>query len=301
MATAELKANVDTLLLIENERVLGIVGEDTSMLDAFTVVNEVLAGTVRAVVDIMTVPGLINLDFADVRAIMQDGGMATAGIGAAVGPERAVAAAQAAVGNPLLNHDLAGAGAILLNVAGASGMTMREVKRAAEVIRAAADPDAMIIFGTIFDDHLDDELRVTVIATRLRDDFAYVSRVTSDTSSIAETDEPTPAVAAVAAVPAAAVAIAAVELEEEPEEEAPRWAAIPIVADEDEPVPVVASGATAVAELDTVPEPFAPWAASQAYAARVQEAPAEDRPRRPQESAAPAAESWVAARSREDA
>ena len=179
-AEAELKANVDTLLLIENERVLSIVGEDTSMLDAFTAVNEVLAGTVRAVVDIMTVPGLINLDFADVRAIMQDGGMATAGIGAAVGPERAVEAAHAAVANPLLNHDLAGAGAILLNVAGASGMTMREVTRAAEVIRSAADPEAMIIFGTIFDDHLDDELRVTVIATRLRDEFAYVSRVASD-------------------------------------------------------------------------------------------------------------------------
>ena len=179
-AEAELKANVDTLLLIENERVLSVVGEDTSMLDAFTFVNEVLAGTVRAVVDIMTVPGLINLDFADVRAIMQDGGMATAGIGAAVGPERAVAAAHAAVANPLLNHDLAGAGAILLNVAGASGMTMREVTRAAEVIRSAADPEAMIIFGTIFDDHLDDELRVTVIATRLRDEFAYVSRVASD-------------------------------------------------------------------------------------------------------------------------
>ena len=192
-AWVELKANVDTLLVIENERVVDLVGEETSMLEAFTVVNEVLAGTVRAIVDIMTVPGLINLDFADVRAIMQDGGMATAGIGSAVGPDRAVAAAQAAVTNPLLNHDLAGAGAILLNVAGASGMTMREVKRAAEVVRSAADPDAMIIFGTIFDDHLDDELRVTVIATRLRDDFAYVHRVAADTSSIAEAEEPAPA------------------------------------------------------------------------------------------------------------
>ena len=211
-AWVELRANVDTLLVIENERVVDLVGEETSMLEAFTVVNEVLAGTVRAIVDIMTVPGLINLDFADVRAIMQDGGMATAGIGAAVGPDRAVAAAQAAVTNPLLNHDLAGAGAILLNVAGASGMTMREVQRAAEVVRSAADPDAMIIFGTIFDDHLDDELRVTVIATRLRDDFAYVHRVASDTSSVAETEEPAPAVAAVADAAAVAAAL-------EPEDE----------------------------------------------------------------------------------
>ena len=249
-AEAELRANVDTLLLIENERVLSIVGEDTSMLDAFTAVNEVLAGIVRAVVDIMTVPGLINLDFADVRAIMQDGGTATAGIGSAVGPERALVAANAAVANPLLNHDLAGAGAILLNVAGASGMTMREVTRAAEVIRTAADPEAMIIFGTIFDDHLEDELRVTVIATRLRDEFAYVSRVASQTRSIAETEEPAPA-AAVPAIVAAAASVQpeAVQLEEEDdEEEAPRWAAIPIVTSEDAPVPVVASGAAAAGE-----------------------------------------------------
>ena len=289
-AEAELKANVDTLLLIENERVISVVGEDTSMLDAFTFVNEVLAGTVRAVVDIMTVPGLINLDFADVRAIMQDGGMATAGIGAAVGPERAVTAAHAAVANPLLNHDLAGAGAILLNVAGASGMTMREVTRAAEVIRSAADPEAMIIFGTIFDDHLDDELRVTVIATRLRDEFAFVSRVASDTRSIAGPEEPAPA-AAVPAILAAAAAVQpeavqpeAVQLEEEDEEE-PRWAAIPIVTSDNEPVAVVASGATAAAEY--APEPFAPWAASQAYTTYVEPAPAE-------ESAAPAEQSRVA-------
>ena len=279
-AWVELNGNVDTLLVIENERVVDLVGEETSMLEAFTVVNEVLAGTVRAIVDIMTVPGLINLDFADVRAIMQDGGMATAGIGSAVGPDRAVAAAKAAVTNPLLDHDLAGAGAILLNVAGASGMTMSEVKRAAEVVHSAADPEAMIIFGTIFDDHLDDELRVTVIATRLRDDFAYVHRVAADTSAIAEAEQPAPAPAAVAA--AAAVA-ASLEPEEEPEEEAPRWAAIPIVTSEDEPVPVAASGATAVAELNEAPEPFAPWAASQAYAARVEEAPTE-----PWAAAAPA-------------
>ena len=277
-AEAELRANVDTLLLIENERVLSIVGEDTSMLDAFTAVNEVLAGIVRAVVDIMTVPGLINLDFADVRAIMQDGGTATAGIGSAVGPERALVAAKAAVANPLLNHDLAGAGAILLNVAGASGMTMREVTRAAEVIRTAADPEAMIIFGTIFDDHLEDELRVTVIATRLRDEFAYVSRVASQTRSIAETEEPAPA-AAVPAIVAAAASVQpeAIQLEEEDdEEEAPRWAAIPIVTSEDAPVPVVASGGTAAGNLEYAPEPFAPWAASQAYTTYVDAAPAEE-------------------------
>jgi cell division protein FtsZ len=168
-ATADLHANVDTLLLIENDRVLDLVADETSMLDAFKVVNEVLGQTVRAIVDIMTVPGLINLDFADVRAVMRDGGTALTGIGWASGSDRAVEAARKAVGNPLLDHDIAGAGAILLNVAGASGMTMREVTRAAEEVRASADPEATIIFGAIFDDRLRDDLRVTVIATRFRD------------------------------------------------------------------------------------------------------------------------------------
>jgi cell division protein FtsZ len=168
-AAEELRANVDTLLLIENDRVLDLVAEDTSMLDAFKVVNEVLGQTVRAVVDIMTVPGLINLDFADVRTVMRDGGTALTGIGWAHGADRAVEAARAAVGNPLLDHDIRGARAILLNVAAASGMTMHEVTRAAEEVRSAADPDAVIIFGAIFDDRLRDDLRVTVIATRFAD------------------------------------------------------------------------------------------------------------------------------------
>ena len=168
-AEAELKANVDTLLLIQNEKVMGLIGDDTSMLEAFRVVNEVLARTVRAIVDVMTVPGLINLDFADVRSVMRNGGTATTGIGWASGPDRAVDAARAAVNNPLLDHDISGAGAILLNVAGASNMSMREVTRAADEIRNVADPEASIIFGTIFDDHLGDELRVTVIATRFND------------------------------------------------------------------------------------------------------------------------------------
>jgi cell division protein FtsZ len=168
-AAVDLHAAVDTLLLIENDRVTNVIADDTSMLDAFRVVNEVLGQTVRAVVDIMTVPGLINLDFADVRTIMRGGGLALTGIGWAHGSDRAIEAARQAVGNPLLDHDLRGAGAILLNVAGASGMTMREVTQAAEEIRAAADPDATIIFGAIFDDRLRDDLRVTVIATRFAD------------------------------------------------------------------------------------------------------------------------------------
>jgi cell division protein FtsZ len=168
-AAEELRGAVDTLLLIENDRVTELIADDTPMVDAFKVVNEVLGHTVRAIVDIMTVPGLINLDFADVRTVMRDGGTALTGIGWAHGDDRAVEAARAAIGNPLLDHDIRGARAILLNVAGASGMTMREVSRAAEEVRAAADPDAVIIFGAIFDDRLRDDLRVTVIATRFAD------------------------------------------------------------------------------------------------------------------------------------
>ena len=219
--------------------------------------------------------------------------MATAGIGSAVGPDRAVVAAKAAVTNPLLNHDLAGAGAILLNVAGASGMTMREVKRAAEVVRSAADPDAMIIFGTIFDDHLDDELRVTVIATRLRDDFAYVHRVASDTSSIAETEEPAPAVAAVAAAAAAAAAVEP-RSPSRPKKRSP--AGRPSRSSRPRMRPSRSSRPTTspfpswhpgqcCGGAGCGPEPFAPRVASQAYAARVEEAPAE-------ESVAPAEQSW---------
>src|SRR5262245_13992791 len=205
IAEAELQGTVDTLLLVENDRVLDMVGEDTSMLEAFTVVNEVLARTVRAIVDVMTVPGLINLDFADVRSVMKNGGAATTGIGWASGPDRAVEAARGAVTNPLLQHDISGAGAILLNVAGASTMTMREVTKAADEIRTAADDEATIIFGTIFDDRLGDELRVTVIATKFRE------READAVSAAATETVAPPAMPAVAEVLAAEEAKAAEE------------------------------------------------------------------------------------------
>ena len=241
-AEAELKANVDTLLLIENERVMDLVGEDTSMLEAFRVVNEVLARTVRAIVDVMTVPGLINLDFADVRTVMRDGGTATTGIGWASGPDRAVEAARAAVNNPLLDHDISGAGSILLNVAGASTMSMREVTRAADEIRAVADPEASIIFGTIFDDHLGDELRVTVIATRFSD------------RTVARAAVAAPVVAEAVAAPVVAKAVAAPEI-------APEAAPVaPPILEEQQPVQAAAFATVASWEEPTVepastPEP----------------------------------------------
>jgi cell division protein FtsZ len=165
-AVAELRPNVDTLLVIENERVTSLIAEDTPLVEAFGVVNDVLGQTIRAVVDIMSRTGLVNLDFADVRAIMHDGGPGMVGIGRASGADRAVRAAQGAIASPLLALDLHGARGILLHVAGSSRLTLHEVIRAAEVVREAADADANVIFGATFDDHLRDELRVTVIATR---------------------------------------------------------------------------------------------------------------------------------------
>ena len=173
-AVAELRPSVDTLLLIENERVNDLVADDTPLAEAFHYVNDVLGQTIRAVVDIMATPGLVNLDFADVRAIMQDGGPGLTGIGRAGGPDRAVDAARKAIASPLLALDLHGARGILLHVAGSRQLALREVVRAAEVVREAADPDANVIFGATFEDRLKDDVRVTVIATRFPEDASMV-------------------------------------------------------------------------------------------------------------------------------
>jgi cell division protein FtsZ len=169
-AVAELRPNVDTLLVIENERVNDFVAEDTPLAEAFGYVNDVLGQTISAVVDIMATPGLVNLDFADVRAIMRDGGPGLTGIGRASGPDRAVQAAHQAIASPLLALDLHGARGILLHVAGSRKLALREVVRAAEVVREAADPDANVIFGATSENRLKGDVRVTVIATRFPED-----------------------------------------------------------------------------------------------------------------------------------
>jgi cell division protein FtsZ len=172
-AVAEIRPNVDTLLVIENERVNDLITDDTPLVEAFSYVNDVLGQTIRAVVDIMATPGLVNLDFADVRTIMEDGGPGLTGIGRARGPDRAVEAARKAIESPLLGLDLHGARGILLHVAGSRQIALREVVRAAEVVREAADPDANVIFGATFDDRLKDDVRVTVIATRFPADEVH--------------------------------------------------------------------------------------------------------------------------------
>ena len=161
----ELKGQVDALITIPNDRLKDVVQKNTSILDAFRVVDDVLRQGVQGISDIITVPGLINQDFADVRAIMKDAGSALMGIGRASGENRAVDAARQAIASPLLELDINGAQGILWNITGSSNLSLFEVQEAAEAIKEGADPEANIIFGTSFNERLGDEVMVTVIAT----------------------------------------------------------------------------------------------------------------------------------------
>jgi len=164
-AAEELKGKVDTLITIPNDRLRDVVQKNTTVLDAFKVVDDVLRQGVQGISDIITMPGLINLDFADVRTIMKDAGSALMGIGRASGENRAVEAARQAIASPLLEVNITGAQGILWNITGSANLALNEVLEAAEEIRAAADPEANIIFGTTFNDRLGEEVMVTVIAT----------------------------------------------------------------------------------------------------------------------------------------
>ncbi len=163
--TEGLKEKVDTLITIPNDRLREVVDKKTSIVDAFRVVDDVLRQGVQGISDLITVPGLINLDFADVKTIMRDAGSSMMGIGLGTGENRAVDAAKAAVMSPLLEINITGARGILFNVTGGSDLGLFEVNEAAEVIREAADAEANIIFGTVIDDRMRDEVKVTVIAT----------------------------------------------------------------------------------------------------------------------------------------
>ena len=164
-AAEDLKAKVDTLITIPNDRLRDVVQKNTSIVDAFRVVDDVLRQGVAGISDIITVPGLINLDFADVRTVMKDAGSALMGIGRATGDNRALEAARQAVASPLLEINISGAQGILFNITGSSSLTLWEVTEAAEEIRAAADPEANIIFGASFNERLGEEVMITVIAT----------------------------------------------------------------------------------------------------------------------------------------
>jgi cell division protein FtsZ len=160
-----LREVVDTLIVIPNEKLLSIVERRTTILEAFREADNVLRQGVQGITDLITIPGLINLDFADVRTIMQDAGSALMGIGQSGGETRAADAAKAAISSPLLEDSVEGATGILLNITGGEDIGLFEINEAAEIVQQAADPDANIIFGSVIDNSLGDEVRVTVIAT----------------------------------------------------------------------------------------------------------------------------------------
>jgi len=160
-----LRDRVDTLIVIENDRLLQVVEKKTSIVEAFRMADDILRQGVQGITDLITVPGLVNLDFADVRTIMRDAGSALMGIGVASGESRAAEAARTAVSSPLLEASIEGATGILLNITGPTDIGLFEVNEAAEVVTGAADQNANVIFGAVIDESLKDEVRVTVIAT----------------------------------------------------------------------------------------------------------------------------------------
>ena len=160
-----LKSRVDTLITIPNDRLLQVIEKNTSIVEAFRIADDVLRQGVQGISDLIAVPGLINLDFADVKTIMKDTGSALMGIGSAKGDNRATEAARGAISSPLLETSIEGARGVLLNITGGTSLGLFEVNEAAEIIFQAADPEANIIFGAVIDEQMEDEVRVTVIAT----------------------------------------------------------------------------------------------------------------------------------------
>ena len=191
-----LRAEVDTLIVIPNDRLLSLTDRNISVIDAFRQADHVLLQGVSGITDLITTPGLINLDFADVKSVMQGAGSALMGIGSARGEERAMEAATAAISSPLLEASIEGAHGVLLSISGGSDLGLFEINEAARMVSDAAHPDANIIFGAVIDDTLGDEVRVTVIAAGFDGGTPPARRAQPVTKKIA--DE-TPLAAAVAA------------------------------------------------------------------------------------------------------
>ena len=160
-----LRDAADTVIVIPNDRLLQVLEKDTSLVDAFRIADDVLRQGVQGICDLITLPGLINLDFADVRAVMSDAGTAMMGIGMSTGPTRASEAATRAIRSPLIDHEVTGARGILLSISGGSDVSLHEVNEAAEIVRAAADDRTNIIFGASVDEQLAGQMWVTVVAT----------------------------------------------------------------------------------------------------------------------------------------
>ncbi len=189
----KLKEKVDTLIVIPNDRLLSVATNDTSVLNAFKLADEILLQGVQGITDLITTPGLINTDFADVRTVMTDAGSALMGIGNGQGEGRAVAAARAAISSPLLEASIENARGILLNISGGPDLGLLEVNEAAEIIHGVAHQDANIIFGAVIDDEMGDDVRVTVIAAgfdRWDEGSSRTAARPARTDAISELDKP---------------------------------------------------------------------------------------------------------------
>ena len=191
----ELRAACDTVIVIPNDRLLEVLDRSTSMIDAFKIADDVLRQGVQGICDLITTPGLINLDFADVRTVMQDAGSALMGIGYATGPNRAKEAAERALGSPLIDAEIVSARGILLSIAGGDDLSLVEVNDAAEVVRATATDDTNIIFGANVDPRLTGQVWVTVVATGLGGTRRRAARATFETAngSARDTEDELPA------------------------------------------------------------------------------------------------------------
>lgn len=190
----DLADRVDTIITIPNDRILQIIDKKTSLLEAFGTVDEVLRQGVQGISDLITIPGLINVDFADVRSIMDSAGSALMGIGQGAGDNRAIDAAKAAIDSPLLELSIEGAKGILFTVMGGPDLGMYEVNEAARIITASADPNARVIFGSVIDESLKDEVKITVIATGFGNKQKTIKKIKPmefGTSSENETFKPT--------------------------------------------------------------------------------------------------------------
>ena len=188
-----LAAAVDTLITIPNERLLSIAGQKTTMLDAFRKADDVLLNAVQGISDLITIPGLINVDFADVKTIMSNMGRALMGTGRASGERRAIEAAQQAISSPLLEDvSITGATGILINITGGPDLTLFEVNEASTLIQEAAHEDANIIFGSVIDPSIGDELRITVIATGFDANYADVEPTIYDRRTTTTTQHQVP-------------------------------------------------------------------------------------------------------------
>jgi cell division protein FtsZ len=196
---AELTDKVDTIITIPNDKILQVIEKKTSILDAFMVVDEVLRQGVQGISELITIPGLINVDFNDVKAVMSGAGSALMGIGQATGDNKAIEAAKMAINSPLLEMSIEGARGILFTIVGGAGLTMHEVNEAAKIITSSADEDAKIIFGAVIDPRYKDEIKITVVATGFNGSKRPVGtssiapdRSYSPTPFIEETDEHRP-------------------------------------------------------------------------------------------------------------